>query len=82
MLEDQKINVKVKLSALWGSLIAFFIYGDYFELYIPGKVEGLYSGTAVLNSPTALLVAAIFDNAASLDDCVERSVTVEAEPCF
>lgn len=59
MLEDQKINIRLRLSAMWASLIAFFIYGDYFELYVPGKVEGLYGGTAILDSPGLLLAAAI-----------------------
>ncbi len=59
MFEDYEINIKLKLSALWTSLIAFFIYGDYFELYVPGKVEGLYNGTAILDSPGLLLAAAI-----------------------
>jgi hypothetical protein len=59
MLENPKINIKLKLSALWTSLIAFFIYGDYFELYVPGTVEGLFNGTAKLDSPGLLLAAAI-----------------------
>lgn len=32
MLENPEINIKLKLSALWTSLIALYIYGDYFEL--------------------------------------------------
>jgi hypothetical protein len=28
-----------------------YIYGDYFELYVPGKVEGLISGENLLNTP-------------------------------
>lgn len=59
MLENPKININHKLSALWTSLIALFIYGDYFELYVPGKVEGLHSGATILDSPGLLLVAAI-----------------------
>ena len=58
-LENPKINIKLKLSALWISLIALYIYGDYFELYIPGKVERLIDGKAILDSPTDLLLASI-----------------------
>ena len=50
---------KLKLSALWTSLIALYIYGDYFELYVPEKVEGLLNGVNLLNSPTKLLTASI-----------------------
>lgn len=59
MFENQKINTKLKLSALWTSLIALYIYGDYFELYVPEKVEGLLNGVNLLNSPTKLLTASI-----------------------
>lgn len=59
MLENPKINVKLKLSALWTSLIALYIYGDYFELYIPGKVEGLIDGVNLLDTPAKLLMAAL-----------------------
>ena len=59
MLANPKINIKLRLSALWTSLLALYIYGDYFELYIPKKVENLINGTSRLDSPTLLLVAAI-----------------------
>lgn len=59
MLENPKISIKLKLSALWTSLIALYIYGDYFELYVPGKVERLIDGKAILDSPTSLLLASI-----------------------
>jgi len=36
-----------------------YLYGDYFELYTPKKVEGLMSGNNLLNTPTNLLLAAI-----------------------
>jgi hypothetical protein len=59
MLENPKVNVKIRLSALWASLIALYIYGDYFELYVPGKVEDLLEGNNVLDSPMTLLAASI-----------------------
>jgi len=55
--EDFKINIKIKLSALWTSVMFCYIYGDYFELYVPKKVEGLLSGDNLLNSPYTLLAA-------------------------
>jgi len=59
MLENPKINIKIKLSALWTSLMFCYIYGDYFDLYVPGKVDGLISGENMLDSPTKLFIASI-----------------------
>jgi len=57
--EDYKINIKLVLSALWASVMFLYIYGDYFELYVPGKTEGLLSGRNLLNTPYKLLFATI-----------------------
>lgn len=43
-LEDAKIPVKIKLSALWASLMLCFVYGDYFGLYVPGKLGKMIDG--------------------------------------
>lgn len=59
MLENPKVNIKVKLSALWTSVLFCYIYGDYFELYVPKKVDGLLSGANMLDSPTKLLIASL-----------------------
>lgn len=58
-LEDITVNVKIKLSALWASVTLCYLYGDYFELYIPKKVEELISGDNILASPTKLFLAAL-----------------------
>lgn len=59
LLEDFKINTKLKLSALWTALTLCYLYGDYFELYTPGKVEGLISGENVLDTPVKLFLASV-----------------------
>ena len=43
-LEDLKISVKIKLSALWASVMFCYIYADYFGLYRPGKLKAILSG--------------------------------------
>ena len=58
-LEEFKINVRIKLAALWTSVMFCYIYGDYFELYVPGKVEGLLNGQNLLDSPMKLFAAAL-----------------------
>lgn len=34
--EDFQINVKLKISALWITIMFCYVYGDYIEIYIPG----------------------------------------------
>lgn len=58
-LEDLKVNIKIKLSALWASVTLCYLYGDYFELYVPLKTAGLLSGKNLLNSPQKLLIATV-----------------------
>ena len=59
MLENQKVNIKIKLASLWASATFCYLYGDYFELYTPDKVNSLISGDNILSSPTTLLIASI-----------------------
>lgn len=56
---DQPVNVKIKLAALWTSATLCYLYGDYFELYVPQKTAGLLNGENLLNSPAKLLLASI-----------------------
>ncbi|MCA0349489.1 MAG: DUF6326 family protein [Bacteroidetes bacterium] len=58
-LEDFKINVKIKLSLLWTSVTFIYLYGDYFELYVPQKTQGLVDGNNLLDSPMKLFFAAL-----------------------
>ena len=57
-LRDFEISVKFKLAALWATVMFCYLYGDYFELYVPKKVEGLMNGENMLDSPTKLFIAA------------------------
>jgi hypothetical protein len=44
MLQDRKVDVKVKLAALWASVMFCYIYADYFGLYVPGALQSMSSG--------------------------------------
>lgn len=44
VLQDTKIDVKIKLAGLWASTIFCYLYGDYFELYVPGKLSSMLDG--------------------------------------
>lgn len=58
-LADFEINVKIKLSALWASVMFCYIYGDYFSLYVPNKVQDFISGETMLDAPMKLFAASI-----------------------
>lgn len=59
VLKDFEVNIKIKLAFLWTATTFCYLYGDYFELYTPDKVEGLISGENVLNSPMSLFIASL-----------------------
>ena len=46
-LEDTPVPVRIKLAALWASAMFCYIYGDYFWLYRPGKLQGMLAGIIV-----------------------------------
>ena len=43
-MEYIKVSLKLKLVALWTSLMFLVIYLDYFHLYMPGKIEEILAG--------------------------------------
>jgi len=43
-LEDVKINIKMKLSALWVAMMLLYIYADILSLFRPGQVEEMIDG--------------------------------------
>ena len=59
MFENPKVNIKIKLATLWASALFCYLYGDYFQLYTPEKVNSLITGENNLDSPTKLLIASI-----------------------
>jgi hypothetical protein len=42
--EDIRAHVRLKLFALWCSLMFFYIYGDYFQLYETGQLQQMTAG--------------------------------------
>jgi len=43
-MEDMKIGVKMKLSALWAALMFCFVYGDIFSFHRPGLIVEIIAG--------------------------------------
>jgi MFS-type transporter involved in bile tolerance (Atg22 family) len=58
-LENFKVPVKIKLAALWCSVMFCYVYGDYFSLYVPNKVQDFINGRTLLDSPLKLFAASI-----------------------
>lgn len=60
-LEDIKVNLKLKIAALWTSFMFLYIYVDYFHLYMPGMVNDILQGKVFVFeiSQRFLLVALI-----------------------
>jgi hypothetical protein len=58
-LEDIKVNVKLKLAALWASFMFLYIYVDYFGLYMPGHINNILAGKmwVIDITPVILLTA-------------------------
>ena len=44
ILEDAKINVKIKLSILWATVMFIYIYVDIFRFFQPGELEHILDG--------------------------------------
>ena len=44
IFEDVVINVKIKLSALWVTLMFFYLYADVLTFYQPGALEEIMAG--------------------------------------
>ena len=44
MLEDFKVHTKIKLAALWASVMFCYIYADYFGLFSPGQLAIMNKG--------------------------------------
>lgn len=61
VFDDLKIHVKIKLSALWAALMFCYIYGDYFGLYVPGKLQGMLAGGGPIGpvSQSSLVATAV-----------------------
>lgn len=56
---DMRVNIKIQLMAMWTTVMFCYVYGDYFELYVPGKTQGLLDGQNLLDTPAKLFLATL-----------------------
>ena len=47
--EDVKINVKIKLSALWIAVMFLYVYADFKALLQPGLIELIIAGELLIS---------------------------------
>jgi len=50
-MEDMKINVKIKLSALWVTVMLLYVYGDIVGFIKPGALEHYIQGIGATGAP-------------------------------
>ena len=44
LLEDARVGVRFKISALWIAMLFLFAYGDIFGFFKPGQIEEVMAG--------------------------------------
>ena len=79
MLNDLKVNIKIKLASFWIALMFLYIYNDILSIYQPGHVAELAEGHSqgmVFTQPI-LFVAALLMALPAL--MVVLSVTLKAK---
>jgi len=45
MLKNTKIDIKIRLAALWLLFMLLYIYTDFYKLYMPEKIQAIMSGS-------------------------------------
>jgi len=44
VFEDHRVGVRIKISALWVTMLVLFAYGDIFGFFKPGQIREVMSG--------------------------------------
>ncbi len=57
--DGMTVPIRLKLSALWASVMFCYIYADYFSLWQPGTLHGMADGQGLLATQGALLGASV-----------------------
>jgi hypothetical protein len=53
------VPVRLTLPALWGALMFCYVYGDYFGLYQPGRLQGMLQGDGPIGPTSQATLAAV-----------------------
>jgi Family of unknown function (DUF6326) len=55
-LADFTVHTKFKLAALWTSTMFLYVYGDYFQLYVPNHIQDLMDGKTPMGATSPIKV--------------------------
>jgi Family of unknown function (DUF6326) len=68
ILEDVRIGIRFKISALWIAMLFLFAYGDIFGFFQPGQIEEVSAGeiSGIEITQTFLFAASVYIAIASL----------------
>lgn len=58
-LEDPKVPVRLKLSALWTAIMFCYVYGDFWGLYRPGNLREILDGIGPLGPTSQASLVAV-----------------------
>jgi Family of unknown function (DUF6326) len=59
--EEYTINIKLRLAALWTAVMFCYVYGDFFSLFVPGRIQSMMNGHSGAGdtTPVKLLLFAL-----------------------
>jgi hypothetical protein len=68
ILEDVRIDVRLKISALWVAMLFLFAYGDIFGFFVPGRIDDIRGGevSGIQITQTFLFAVSVYIAIASL----------------
>ena len=73
---NTSIDVKVRLGAMWASVMACYLYGDYFGLFKPGAMSDIVAGrTGAFGTQAGLLAAAVMMAIPSVLICLSLTLS-------
>lgn len=58
-MDDVAVHPKIKLAALWASVMSCYIYADYFDLFMPGALAKMNQGMTPIGPATDTLMIGI-----------------------
>lgn len=58
MLRDERVPVRLVISALWVATMLCYVYGDIFNLFRPGRLEALMAGRTPVGPTTQAVLLA------------------------
>ncbi len=78
-LDDIKVNLKLKLAALWACFMFLYIYVDYFHLFMPGVLQDMLAGKVFVFEITQAFLLAVLASVMVPALMIPLSITLSAK---